>query len=89
MGGDAGKAAPIIPDAAVRKMVIHFARVYFPAFPHKSQHELRKFLARGRPGSRSFGRHIDIRARMHQRLKRLRHKPVSEEKVFLDLKLRI
>ena len=73
----------------MRKMFIHLARVYFPAFPHKFQHELREFLARGGPGSWSFSRHIDIRARMHQRLKRLRHKPVHDEEVFLDLKLRI
>jgi len=89
MGGGAGQAAPIIPDAAVRKMGIDFARVYFAAFPYKIQHELSEFLARGGPGSRCFGRHIDVRAGMHQALKRLRHEPIHDEEVFLDLELRI
>src|SRR6185369_4192778 len=89
MSGCTGQAAPIIPDASVRKMFIHFARVYLPSFPHKSQHESREFPARGGPCSRSFGWHIDFRTGMHQRLKCLRHKPVHDEEVFLDLDLRI
>src|SRR5262249_13264759 len=89
MSGGTGQAAPIILDAAVRKMIIYFARMYLPALSYKFQHKLREFPARGRPGSRSFGRHIDFRTGMHQRLKRLRHKPVHDEEIFLDLDLRI
>src|SRR5262245_22756814 len=89
MSGGAGQPAPIILDPAVRKMIVYFARMYFPSFSHKFQYPLREFPARGRPGSRSFGRHIDFRTGMHQRLKRLRHKPVDDEEVFLDLELRI
>jgi hypothetical protein len=63
------KTSPIIPDAAVRKIVIYFAWVYLPAFFDKFKHEPREFPARGRPGSGSFGRHIDLRTGMHQRLK--------------------
>src|SRR5262245_29815918 len=85
MSGRAGHSAPIIPDAAVRKMLIYFARVYLALLFDKFQHELRELLARGRPGSRSFRRHIDFRTGMHKRLKRLRHKTVHDEEVFLDL----
>src|SRR5215510_1887682 len=89
MSGGAGQAAPIILDAAVRKMIIYFARMYLAAFSYKFQHALREFPARGRPGSTSFGRHIDFRTGMHQRLKTLRHKPVHDEEIFLDLELRV
>ena len=70
-------------------MIIYFARMYLPAFPNKLQYLLREFPARGWPGSRSFGWHIDFRTGMHQRLKCLRHKPVHDEEVFLYLELRI
>src|SRR5262249_37774923 len=66
-------------------MLIYFARVYLALLFDKFQHELRELLARGRPGSRSFRRHIDFRTGMHKRLKRLRHKTVHDEEVFLDL----
>src|SRR2546423_12567142 len=89
MRRSARQAAPVVPDPAVRKMLIHIARVCFPPFPHKFQQELRTFPARGRPRTRSFGWLMDHRAGMHQRLKRLCHKSIHDKKVFLDLELRI
>src|SRR5438045_1566887 len=55
MSGSARQPAPVIPDCAVLKIVIYFARVCLTALSHKSQHELCAFLARSRPFSRSFG----------------------------------
>src|SRR5260370_36701414 len=89
MSGSVRQPAPVVPDSAVRKIVVYFARVSFTALPHKSQQELRAFLARGRPFSRSFGRHTSLRAWVHERLNRLCHEPVHDEEVFLDVQLRI
>src|SRR5260370_6983352 len=89
MSGSVRQPAPVVPDSAVRKIVVYFARVSFTALPHKSQHEVRTFLARGRPFSRSFGRHTSLRAWVHERLNRLCHEPVHDEEVFLDPQLRI
>ena len=89
MSGSVRQPAPVVPDCAVRKIVIYFARVCLTALSHKSQHKLRAFLARGRPFSRCFGRHTGVRARVHECLNCVCHESVHDEEVFLDRQLRV
>jgi hypothetical protein len=75
--------------AAVRKMIIHFARMHRTAFAHKIQEELGLPPARRRPRLTLAGGNGSFRAGMYPRLQRSGHEAVIDEHFFLDAELAI
>src|SRR3984893_11194548 len=89
MSGGVRRATPVVPNRAVREMLIHLARVHFTAFTHELQQELCSLPARSRPRKSALGGNTGIRARMHQCLYGGGHETIVEEEILFNTELGI